>query len=92
MHHEELGRLIRQVAPRAAFFKGDHLADVLSGLGNRNLTEVHTPGDFIEAWREMGLDEAVVLVKGSRSLKMETFANALCRELGDTAGAQGGTQ
>jgi len=93
MHHRELGRLINRIAPRATFFKGDHFGDVLSGIegSNRNLSEVNESNDFLEAWREMKLERAVVLFKGSRSCKMEDFANALRRELGDTAGAQGGT-
>ncbi|MBI9080160.1 MAG: UDP-N-acetylmuramoyl-tripeptide--D-alanyl-D-alanine ligase [Pseudodesulfovibrio sp.] len=93
MHHVELGQLIGELAPKAVFFKGDHFNDVLSGLegNNRNITKVNKSEEFIEAWRELELERAVVLVKGSRSCKMEDFANALRRELGNTAGAQGGT-
>jgi UDP-N-acetylmuramoyl-tripeptide--D-alanyl-D-alanine ligase len=40
----------------------------------------------------MELADAVVLVKGSRSLKMEAFAAALCRELDGKAGTQGGAR
>jgi len=91
MHHEELGKLIKGIAPKALFYRGDYTDDVLVGLDNGKLTKLTNPDEFIEEWREMKLEEAVVLVKGSRSLKMEDFANALCRELGSTDGAQGGT-
>ena len=91
-HHEELGRLIKQVAPKAVFFKGDHLMDVRHGLGDKNIIGIKTPTDFLEAWREMELEGAVVLIKGSRSCKMEEFAGTICRELDDTTGAQGDTQ
>jgi UDP-N-acetylmuramoyl-tripeptide--D-alanyl-D-alanine ligase len=90
MRHEELGEIVREIEPEAVFFKGDHTKDVRRGLDGFALTELHTPNDFLEAWREMGLEEAVVLVKGSRSCKMEEYANVLCRELADTAGTQGG--
>ncbi|QJB55396.1 UDP-N-acetylmuramoyl-tripeptide--D-alanyl-D-alanine ligase [Pseudodesulfovibrio sp. zrk46] len=81
--HEELGRLIKDVAPRAMFYKGDHYGDVICGMGEDSLTRTTGPEDFIKEWRTMGLSGAVILVKGSRSLKMEEFANALCRELDD---------
>ncbi|QGY40117.1 UDP-N-acetylmuramoyl-tripeptide--D-alanyl-D-alanine ligase [Pseudodesulfovibrio cashew] len=90
--HEELGQLVKRIAPAAFFYKGDHCGDVICGLDGDNVTGVKTPEEFMRAWREMGLTGAVVLVKGSRSLKMEEFANALCRERGtgrdNTAGAQ----
>lgn len=90
--HEELGRLVTTIAPHAFFFKGEHTNDVICGLGEGDtVTEVTSPDEFIAAWRDMGLTRAVVLVKGSRSLKMEEFANALCREGGDTAGAEEAT-
>jgi UDP-N-acetylmuramoyl-tripeptide--D-alanyl-D-alanine ligase len=91
--HEELGRLIRDAAPRAVFFKGAHCGDVLCGLdGGTEFTEVKGPDEFLAAWRDMELADAVVLVKGSRSLKMEAFAAALCRELDGKAGTQGGAR
>lgn len=90
-HHQDLGRLISKVAPMAVFFKGDHAGDVRAGLEGSNLFEVNTPDDLVAAWRKMKPEGAVVLVKGSRSCKMEDFANALCRETGESEGTQGGT-
>ena len=89
MRHEELGRLVKGIAPTAFFYKGDHCGDVICGLGKDNtVVGVQNPDDFIEAWRDMGLKGAVVLIKGSRSLKMEEYANALCKELGNAAGTE----
>jgi UDP-N-acetylmuramoyl-tripeptide--D-alanyl-D-alanine ligase len=91
--HEELGRLIGEISPRAVFYKGAHLDDVRRGLGGSTpMTPVEDPEGFMAAWRALGLDNAVVLVKGSRSLRMETLAAALCRELDDRAGTPGGTR
>jgi UDP-N-acetylmuramoyl-tripeptide--D-alanyl-D-alanine ligase len=78
--HEELGRVLRETAPAMVFYKGDHFLDVERGFGGY-MREAGKPAEFLEAWRELGITEGVVLIKGSRSLKMEKFANVLCREL-----------
>jgi len=89
MRHEELGRLVRDMDPKAFFYKGSLQEDVRRGLnGSIHLSEVHSPEEFIQAWNDLELDEAVVLVKGSRSLKMETFAGALCKRLNTIAGTE----
>jgi len=88
-HHEELGRVAAEVQPAAVFYKGGHLDDVARTCGGE-VIPLASPDEFLRAWRETGIDRGVVLVKGSRSLKMEEYANALCREL--NAGAQGGTK
>jgi len=85
--HEELGHVLREVAPAMVFYKGDHFLDVERGFGGY-MREAGKPEKFIEAWRELCITEGVVLVKGSRSLKMEQMANVLCREL--DARPQGG--
>ncbi len=90
LRHEELGQLVKDIAPAAFFYKGDHCGDVICGLGDdAKVNGVTNPDDFMKAWRDMGLAGAVVLVKGSRSLKMEEYANALCKELGS---GNGGTR
>lgn len=89
MRHEELGRIVAEVAPAAVYYKGDHLEDVSRAYGG-DVQQLSTTDEFLDAWRDMGIDRGVVLVKGSRSLKMEEYANALCREI--NAGAQGGTR
>jgi len=85
--HEELGHVLREVAPAMVFYKGDHFLDVERGFGGY-MREAGKPEKFIEAWRELCITEGVVLVKGSRSLRMEQMANVLCREL--DARPQGG--
>ncbi|MFH1915535.1 MAG: UDP-N-acetylmuramoyl-tripeptide--D-alanyl-D-alanine ligase [Pseudomonadota bacterium] len=91
--HEELGRLIREVVPLAVFYKGAHLDDVARGIdGGAPLTRIEEPEPFMAQWRALETTEAVVLVKGSRSLKMEAFAAALCRELQDGAATEGGAR
>ncbi|AMK10672.1 UDP-N-acetylmuramoyl-tripeptide--D-alanyl-D-alanine ligase [Pseudodesulfovibrio indicus] len=85
--HEELGKVIREAAPAMVFYKGDHFLDVERGFGGY-MRRAGEPDEFLEAWRELCISKGVVLVKGSRSLKMELLANALCREV--NAEAQGG--
>jgi UDP-N-acetylmuramoyl-tripeptide--D-alanyl-D-alanine ligase len=85
--HEELGRVLRETAPAMVFYKGDHFLDVERGFGSY-MREAGKPAEFLEAWHELCITEGVVLIKGSRSLKMEEFANVLCREL--DARSQGG--
>lgn len=85
--HEELGAFIKDIAPHAFFYKGAFRENIISGLGRTDgVVGVSKPNDFMDTWREMNLEEAVVLVKGSRSLNMEAFANELCRCIGATAG------
>lgn len=79
--HEILGSVVAKAAPAACFYKGDHYEDVVRGMGGEKLTKLTDTDEFIMEWRALGLTEPVVLVKGSRSLKMEVFANALSREL-----------
>ncbi|MGE4423725.1 MAG: UDP-N-acetylmuramoyl-tripeptide--D-alanyl-D-alanine ligase [Pseudodesulfovibrio sp.] len=85
--HEELGRVLREVAPAMVFYKGDHFLDVERGFGGF-MRRAGEPEEFLQTWRELCISEGVVLVKGSRSLKMEQYSNALCREL--NAETQGG--
>ncbi|MDD3312611.1 UDP-N-acetylmuramoyl-tripeptide--D-alanyl-D-alanine ligase [Pseudodesulfovibrio sp.] len=89
MRHEELGRLLRGIELKAIFYKGDHFADVARGLGDgMKPVKVTGPDDFIAGWRELSLGRSVALFKGSRSLGMEAFAGALCRELEQHAGEE----
>jgi len=79
-HHEALGRTLAALAPDAVFYKGDLMKSVAKGYGE-TLVPAGEASDFIAAWRNLNLKEAVVLFKGSRSLKMEELSNALCREV-----------
>lgn len=84
--HEKLGRIIRDAAPAACFYKGDHFGDVVRGMGGSGADKIGGADTFIKAWRALGVTGPVVLVKGSRSLKMEEFTAALGRELAVAAG------
>lgn len=86
MQHEKLGRIIRDAAPAACFYKGDHFGDVVRGMGGSGADKIGGADTFIKAWRALGVTGPVVLVKGSRSLKMEEFTSALGRELTAVAG------
>ncbi|WP_419786890.1 UDP-N-acetylmuramoyl-tripeptide--D-alanyl-D-alanine ligase [Pseudodesulfovibrio sp.] len=89
MRHEELGRLLKDIELKAIFYKGDHYGDVARGMkGGMKPVKVAGPEDFIAGWRELSLDRSMALFKGSRSLGMEAFASALCRELEKQAGEE----
>ncbi|WP_054651835.1 UDP-N-acetylmuramoyl-tripeptide--D-alanyl-D-alanine ligase [Salidesulfovibrio brasiliensis] len=82
--HEELGRLIAEVAPMAAFWRGEHAPDVQRG--GAHIVPVKGDDDFLDKWEALGLKDAVVLFKGSRSMKMEELSRALTNKLeGDAA-------
>ncbi len=80
MHHEELGRVIAGVEPAAILYRGELIETVSKGFGE-TIAPAGDAATFLDTWRKLGLKDAVVLFKGSRSLKMEELSNALCREL-----------
>lgn len=92
MQHEKLGSHISKAEPAACFYKGDHFDDVASGLADNDLVKLDDIDEFLMKWRELELINPVILVKGSRSLKMEEYANALSRELTQAAGTQENNQ
>lgn len=81
--HEELGRAIAQAAPEAVFYQGEHCADVQRGMEGFTpgcgFNEVHSVDDLKSAWGTLQLTGGVVLVKGSRSCRMEQY----CRVIGE---------
>jgi UDP-N-acetylmuramoyl-tripeptide--D-alanyl-D-alanine ligase len=86
--HVDLGKQIAQAAPEATFFFGRHYDDVASTTNGSTLVPVNTPSEFITGIRELGLCDAVVLFKGSRSCHMEEYHAALSNELNkETSGA-----
>ncbi len=92
--HENLGRGLKALAPLFFFYEGSHAADVAAGYGvngsGRGVTEVAGPEQLLSEFRALGLSEGVVLVKGSRSCRMERYVQALAAELG--CRAAGGRQ
>jgi UDP-N-acetylmuramoyl-tripeptide--D-alanyl-D-alanine ligase len=78
--HEDLGAVIRAVAPAAVFFQGAHAADVARGAGSAvSVTAVTEPTAVLAALS--GQEGGTVLVKGSRSCRMEVYAKALAAAL-----------
>ena len=93
--HYELGRALGGVCSEV-FYHGGHGADVRNGLAAvksmAGFTVCATPEHFLEAWRKSvvtrgtvrgaGQDESggVILFKGSRAGKMETYLEALRTE------------
>lgn len=81
--HEELGREARKLAPLALLFKGEHACDVARGYGRNGteLIEIRTPAETACRVSNLQLESGVVLVKGSRSCRMEEHAQILTRKL-----------
>ena len=94
--HYELGRVLAGVSSEV-YYHGGHGADVREGLtvekATTRFSECETPEYFLEAWRKsvragknidetgQGKDGGVILFKGSRAGKMETYLQALRTEL-----------
>lgn len=81
--HVRLGRHLRTLDPAAVFFHGEHVDDVARGFGRGEVRvePLSSPETLLRRWRQLGLNDAVVLFKGSRSCRMEDYAGALGREL-----------
>ncbi len=82
--HEDLGRRVAESGARGLFWVGGHGDDVgrglvLAGFAGR-FQRVETVTGFLMAWREMELPDPVLLVKGSRANKLETYVGALLKE------------
>jgi UDP-N-acetylmuramoyl-tripeptide--D-alanyl-D-alanine ligase len=79
--HERLGRMVARSAVRAVFYRGDYADDVARGLASNGRQDVfkrvESPAGFVSDFRKLGLDEAVLLFKGSRGLRMEELLEAL---------------
>lgn len=79
LRHAELGEELAVIKPSAAFWKGQHIKDVRKTYPD--VAELETPENFTAMWKDMKLDNAVVLIKGSRSMKMEEYSRALKESL-----------
>lgn len=85
--HRELGQVVAGTGAQALLWFGGHGDEVHRGLGNG-----HWPGTFMQTEEprnlksnlaELGLTGGVVLVKGSRSCKMERYVRELVGNEGD---------
>ncbi|SMF01046.1 UDP-N-acetylmuramoyl-tripeptide--D-alanyl-D-alanine ligase [Desulfovibrio gilichinskyi] len=85
--HRELGKKIAAIDPAATFYFGEHYEDVASSTNGSTLVPVNKPSEFLTGIHELGLNNAVVLFKGSRSCRMENYFHALNNEVtGETGG------
>lgn len=83
--HQDLGALLAEVKPDAVFFQGEFAAQVAKGAGAAvSVTPVSEPGPVLAALS--GLAGGTVLVKGSRSCRMEAYTQALVSGLCATGG------
>lgn len=85
--HRELGRAAAEAGAKAVIWHGGLAEDVRRGLGNGGW-----PGDFVASddprnltknLSELGLTGGVMLVKGSRSCKMERYVREMAGNEGD---------
>jgi len=80
--HTELGRALGRACPAAVFWKGGHGGHVQEGLHaegwNGPFVPVADAGAFLRAFGALGIASGTVLFKGSRSNRLETFAEAFC--------------
>ncbi|WP_432737955.1 UDP-N-acetylmuramoyl-tripeptide--D-alanyl-D-alanine ligase [Maridesulfovibrio sp. FT414] len=85
--HCDLGTKIAEIKPDATFYHGRHYAEVASNTNGSTLVPVNNPSEFLNGIHELGLSDAVVLFKGSRSCRMEEYFQALNTEVsGETGG------
>ena len=85
--HEELGRTLAEVAPKAIFWKGGQIEAVRAGLQRGHFSGAFllpkNPENFLHAFNELNLAGGLVLFKGSRFNRLEEFVHAF--EAGETA-------
>jgi UDP-N-acetylmuramoyl-tripeptide--D-alanyl-D-alanine ligase len=93
--HVRLGEFLAAQAPAAVFFHGQSAPDVAAGLaaaGYRGpFWAVASPSEFLKAFSGLGLAGGVVLFKGSRTMRMEAFVQALCQGSGGAANQEAGS-
>ncbi|BBD08548.1 UDP-N-acetylmuramoyl-tripeptide--D-alanyl-D-alanine ligase [Desulfovibrio ferrophilus] len=85
--HRELGLAAAKTGARALLWFGGHADAVRQGLGNGDwpgiFMQTDEPRNLKSNLAELDLDGGVVLVKGSRSCKMERYVRELAGNQGD---------
>ncbi|MFW5501083.1 MULTISPECIES: UDP-N-acetylmuramoyl-tripeptide--D-alanyl-D-alanine ligase [unclassified Maridesulfovibrio] len=79
--HCDLGSKIAETRPDATFYHGKHYSEVASQTNGSTLVPVKQPIEFLNGIHELGLSDAVVLFKGSRSCHMEDYFYALNNDI-----------
>ncbi len=81
--HQDLGAVIMAAKPSAVFFQGEFAPQVASGAQGVALTAVTQPAQVLAALANLEAG-GTILVKGSRSCRMEAYAKALIENLSNT--------
>ncbi len=89
--HQDLGASLPDLKPAAVFFQGEFAADVARGAGQTvAVTEISEPAQVLAQLSTLNASlngvRGVVLVKGSRSCRMELYAQALLAGLKNAGG------
>ncbi len=91
--HEELGALLPGLKPAAVFFAGEHAGAVAKGAGAAvAVAEVSDPAEVLAALAALPKNgqPGTILVKGSRSCRMERYAKVLLAGLCAADETEGG--
>lgn len=83
--HQELGAVVKAANPAAVYFQGEFAAQVAAGAQGVALTAVTEPNQVLAALAQLDAG-GTILVKGSRSCRMEAYAKALLENLATTGG------
>ncbi len=90
--HQALGAVIAESGAAAVFYRGGHAFDLRQGLTEAGwpgqFVEVRSAHDFLAAWTEAASPCGVVLVKGSRGVRMEELGGALMKHLRGESGGR----
>ncbi len=82
--HRELGEFVAQAGVAAAFYVGGYGEELASGLTegkySGKFARVAKTGEFLQGMKNLALDRAVLLFKGSRSNRMEDYVQVFMAE------------